>query len=337
MIQYEESKDSDKKHFRQLFAGFSAGALSSGILHPIDSLKVRIQAHGRGERSINHSPLLSKVHNKLIYRIFAQFDGAAMSILKSQGFGSLYRGLLPGVLGTGISWGLYFEFYSMLKSFFQNRNSLKNQTQQFSESIKNEDRLKIQQKPRNLQELSTLELLTSGYLAGAFTILFTHPIFFIKTRLQLQQTNSNIISSLENTSNLQTAQKQYKGFLDGIQNVLKQNGLRGLYKGFIPSLVLCSHGAIQFLVYEKLKYHFGSNNTELVSSQILFRIFFSPFNFSTHICLSLRHSLIINYICISILLVGSTPFGICIDWKICSNVVYISISSGEDKTTRSKE
>lgn len=109
MIQYEESKDSDKKKFRQLFAGFSAGVLSSGILHPIDSLKVRIQAHGRGERSISHSPLLSKVNNKLIYRIFALFDGAAMSILKSQGFGSLYRGLLPGVLGTGISWGLYFE------------------------------------------------------------------------------------------------------------------------------------------------------------------------------------------------------------------------------------
>jgi solute carrier family 25 folate transporter 32 len=45
----------------------------------------------------------------------------------------------------------------------------------------------------------------------------------------------------------------YRGFVDCFVQVARREGVRGLYKGLLPSLLLVSHGAIQFAVYEELK------------------------------------------------------------------------------------
>ncbi len=45
----------------------------------------------------------------------------------------------------------------------------------------------------------------------------------------------------------------YKGLIDGLSQTWKQEGVRGLYKGFVPALFGVSHGAIQFMVYEEMK------------------------------------------------------------------------------------
>ena len=57
----------------------------------------------------------------------------------------------------------------------------------------------------------------------------------MKTRLQLQ-TN-----------------KRYKGILDAFSRIIKEEGWLALYRGILPALFLTSHGAVQFVVYEKLK------------------------------------------------------------------------------------
>ena len=45
----------------------------------------------------------------------------------------------------------------------------------------------------------------------------------------------------------------YRGFVDCLTQIATTEGIRGLYKGLVPSLFLVSHGAIQFAVYEELK------------------------------------------------------------------------------------
>ena len=47
----------------------------------------------------------------------------------------------------------------------------------------------------------------------------------------------------------------YRSILDGTRQIYQREGLQGFYRGLTPSLLGVSHGALQFMVYEKLKIH----------------------------------------------------------------------------------
>jgi hypothetical protein len=63
------------ENFNHSVSGFLAGGISQAVLFPIDSLKVRFQANGRGER----------------IKIFNNFQ------VFKQNFHKLYKGLYPGI------------------------------------------------------------------------------------------------------------------------------------------------------------------------------------------------------------------------------------------------
>ena len=50
--------------------------------------------------------------------------------------------------------------------------------------------------------------------------------------------------------------------LDGGRQILRQEGLRGFYRGLLPSLFGVSHGALQFMAYEQLKIYKGKHSAE---------------------------------------------------------------------------
>lgn len=45
----------------------------------------------------------------------------------------------------------------------------------------------------------------------------------------------------------------YAGMTDALKKVWKIEGVRGLYRGFVPGMFGVSHGAIQFMTYEEMK------------------------------------------------------------------------------------
>lgn len=47
----------------------------------------------------------------------------------------------------------------------------------------------------------------------------------------------------------------YRGILHGVVEISRTEGLKGFYRGLLPSLFGVSHGAIQFMAYEQLKNH----------------------------------------------------------------------------------
>jgi solute carrier family 25 (mitochondrial folate transporter), member 32 len=51
-----------------------------------------------------------------------------------------------------------------------------------------------------------------------------------------------------------------------MKNIVKTEGYTAFYKGIIPNVFLTSHGVIQFLLYEKIKYYFDEENEEKLSS-----------------------------------------------------------------------
>lgn len=45
----------------------------------------------------------------------------------------------------------------------------------------------------------------------------------------------------------------YKSFASGAKEILRTEGIAGFYRGLLPALFGVSHGALQFMAYEKLK------------------------------------------------------------------------------------
>lgn len=193
---------------KSLVVGFVSGGLTNALLHPLDSVKTRLQAAGRGQR----------YHSRLTIR---DTFLVTRNIIATEGWTALYQGLTSSILGASSSWGLYFFVYNSSKNYFFKSGDYK-----------------------SMNDLPTLALLASSINAGLITCLITHPIWLVKTRLQLQQRNQSISESPQ----------YYKGTLDAFWKIAKNEGItRGLYLGLSPSLFLISHGVIHFVLYDLFK------------------------------------------------------------------------------------
>ncbi|KAI9109685.1 hypothetical protein K1719_019315 [Acacia pycnantha] len=179
-------------------AGAIAGFATVTATHPLDVVRTRFQVND------GRFPFVP------IYKNTAH---AIFTIARSEGLRGLYAGLLPAVLGSTISWGLYFYFYDKAKQrYARNRG----------------------------EKLSPGYHLASAAEAGTLVCLCTNPIWLVKTRMQLQ-------------TPLHQA-RPYNGIYDAFKTITKEEGLRALYRGIVPSLFLqVSHGAMQFMVYEELR------------------------------------------------------------------------------------
>lgn len=86
---------------------------------------------------------------------------------------------------------------------------------------------------------NTLQTLVCGGLAGSTAALFTTPFDVVKTRLQTQIPGS---------------MSPYGNVFHALQEIGKNEGLKGLYRGLTPRLVMyMSQGALFFASYEFLK------------------------------------------------------------------------------------
>jgi solute carrier family 25 protein 33/36 len=90
--------------------------------------------------------------------------------------------------------------------------------------------------------------LVSAATAGVITASATNPIWVIKTRLQLQGGNGSLT--------------RYKNSMDCLVNILKHEGIRGLYKGMSASYLGVAEGTIQWVIYEDLKKKWAVSKNE---------------------------------------------------------------------------
>ncbi|CAG8541223.1 10786_t:CDS:2 [Diversispora eburnea] len=89
---------------------------------------------------------------------------------------------------------------------------------------------------------TTLVHLTAAITAGLTTSTVTNPIWLVKTRMQLQTTSPNSNSSVK-----------YKNSLDCLQKVVREEGIKGLYRGLSASYLGVTESTIQWVSYEFFK------------------------------------------------------------------------------------
>lgn len=132
-----------------------------------------------------------------------------MDIAKFEGFRALFKGLIPTLFGVLPSRGVYFFAYHEGQLFFQ---------------------------PYFPEGSSSVYLCSAG-MASITASSLTNPIWFIKTRLQLDCRPSQPPITV----------------LQVIRSTLKQDGIRGFYRGVSASYVGSLETALNFVVYENVK------------------------------------------------------------------------------------
>ncbi|EDW78983.1 uncharacterized protein Dwil_GK11866 [Drosophila willistoni] len=137
-------------------------------------------------------------------------------IVLGEGFQALYRGLGPVLQSLCISNFVYFYTFHALKAIASNGSP---------------------------SQQSALKDLLLGCIAGVINVFTTTPFWVVNTRLRMR----NVAGTSDEIN------KHYKTLLEGLKYVAKTEGVAGLWSGTIPSLMLVSNPALQFMMYEMLK------------------------------------------------------------------------------------
>lgn len=138
--------------------------------------------------------------------------GAFRYMIQTEGFFSLYKGLVPSIISMAPSGAVFYGVYDILKSSYLHS----------PEGIK-----RIQHMQKQGQELSAfdqLELgpirtLLYGAIAGACAEAATYPFEVVRRQLQMQVQSTKLSS------------------LATLVKIVERGGIPALYAGLIPSLL----------------------------------------------------------------------------------------------------
>ncbi|KAL9701785.1 hypothetical protein quinque_005226 [Culex quinquefasciatus] len=155
-------------------------------------------------------------------------------LIAEEGFNTLYRGIVPVLQSLCISNFVYFYTFHSMKAL----------------------RAAADVTP------SALSDLLLGSLAGVVNVFSTTPFWVVNTRLKMKGLGHRVKDNSTHYDNL----------LDGLMYIGRTEGAKGLWAGALPSLLLVTNPAIQFMVYESLKRRLLADGGRNVSSVTFFAI-----------------------------------------------------------------
>ncbi|GJJ74846.1 solute carrier family 25 (peroxisomal adenine nucleotide transporter), member 17 [Entomortierella parvispora] len=134
---------------------------------------------------------------------------AVKKILAKEGIAGLYSGLDSALFGISLTNYCYYYFYEFTKSWI------------------------------NKAQMSTIESMSAGAVAGAATVLITNPIWVVNTRIA--------------TRNASAPNSRPMGTIETATQMIKDNGIKSFWQGVAPALILVANPIIQYTVFEKIK------------------------------------------------------------------------------------
>ncbi|KAF8754104.1 Mitochondrial carrier [Rhizoctonia solani] len=199
--------------FGHALAGALGGVFSNAVVYPLDTAKTRIQATDGSEKDRKGKG--RDGHDRL------SIIPLLVRILKEEGVKGCYGGFGASMANTFFMQYAYFFFYSFVRTTY----------------IK---RLTRKQPSGKAQQLSTSIELLLGAAAGALAQIFTLPVSVIATRQQIGKSKN-------------AAGTESSSFIDVGREIVKEDGVTGLWAGIKPSMVLTVNPAITYGAFERIK------------------------------------------------------------------------------------
>ncbi|KAK0591056.1 hypothetical protein LWI29_035015 [Acer saccharum] len=222
---------------KHLFAGAISAAVSRTFVAPLERLKLEYIVRGEQKHLLILSRPLrflkgSKIRTVMVApggEVLGGVIGVFRHMIRTEGFFSLYKGLLPSIISMAPSGAVFYGVYDILKSAYLHSP---------------EGRKRLQYMKQEGQELNALEqlelgpvrTLLYGAIAGACAEAATYPFEVVRRQLQLQVRATKL-------SALATCVK-----------IVEQGGVPALYAGLVPSLLqVLPSASISYFVYEFMK------------------------------------------------------------------------------------
>ncbi|KAG8894725.1 ADP/ATP carrier protein [Tulasnella sp. 403] len=214
------SKPQELTPFGHALAGALGGVFSNAVVYPLDTVKTRIQAaEGKGKDKAKALSVWSSL----------------FKILREEGFGGYYKGFGASMLNTFSLQYAYFFFYSFVRNTYTKRVT---------------STLPKGAKP---PPMSTAVELILGAVAGALAQIFTIPVAVIATRQQLAGGPSRPLTDTEKAAGVKREDAKDNSFMGVAREIIKEDGVMGLWTGLRPGLVLTVNPAITYGMFERLK------------------------------------------------------------------------------------
>ncbi|CAK7227716.1 hypothetical protein SBRCBS47491_006662 [Sporothrix bragantina] len=192
-------------------AGAGGGILSTILTYPLITLSTRAQVESR--------------------RADSSFLKAVEGIVAREGVSGLYAGLDSAIFGIGITNFVYYYWYEWTRAVFERRAA----------GVAG----------RVSGQLTTLESMMAGALAGSATVILTNPIWVVNTRMTTRQRAVEADEEAGEAS--KDGKKKPTTTLGTLLALLKEEGPRALFAGVVPALVLVINPILQYTLFEQLK------------------------------------------------------------------------------------
>ncbi|KAF8411462.1 hypothetical protein HHK36_004013 [Tetracentron sinense] len=203
------SGNEETTNFERFLSGAAAGITATILCLPMDTIRTKMVAPG-GE-------------------VLGGVIGVFRHMIQTEGFFSLYKGLVPSIISMAPSGAVFYGVYDILKSAYlhspEGRKRILHMNQQGQEL-----------NALDQMELGPVRTLIYGAIAGACAEAATYPFEVVRRQLQMQVQKTKL-------SELATCVK-----------IVNQGGVTALYAGLIPSLLqVLPSAAISYFVYEFMK------------------------------------------------------------------------------------
>ncbi|WIA14232.1 hypothetical protein OEZ85_002770 [Tetradesmus obliquus] len=226
------------KRVLDILPGVSGGVARIMVGQPFDTIKTRLQVLGKGTIGAAGMP------PEMVYN--SGLD-CVRKMMKSEGPFSLYKGTIAPLLGNMVLLGIHFPTFMKTRAYLEQGDAP--------------------------GAFTPWKILAAGAAAGAAGSVVSTPTELIRTKMQMVRKN-NILAQMKGAAaGGLNPEENYKGNWDCARKILRNHGLRGIYSGYMSTLLRDMQGYAWFFFGYEATVHYlagpGKTKADLEYWQVM--------------------------------------------------------------------